>query len=76
VIEASKSGRTIYYLPVLSVRAIKYGRSCATRHRPEDNFGPTPATVEARYQALQARRRIDPNADDPLFRSIDADDFD
>ncbi len=52
------------------------GRSCVTCHRLEDNFGLTPATVEARYQALQARRRINPNADDPLFRSIDADDFD
>ncbi len=52
------------------------GRSCATCHRPEDNFGLTPATVETRYQLLQARRRFDPNADDPLFRSIDADDFD
>jgi cytochrome c peroxidase len=52
------------------------GRSCATCHRVEDNFGLTPATVEARYQSLQARRRRDPNADDPLFRSIDADDFD
>ena len=52
------------------------GRSCATCHRPEDHFALTPATVEARYQALQARRQYDPNADDPLFRSIDADDFD
>jgi len=52
------------------------GRSCATCHRPEDNFGLTPATVEARYQALQVRRERDPDADDPLFRSIDADDFD
>jgi cytochrome c peroxidase len=51
------------------------GRSCATCHRPEDNFGLTPATVEARYQAWQARRRHDATADDPLFRSIDADDF-
>jgi cytochrome c peroxidase len=51
------------------------GRSCATCHRPEDNFSLTPATVEARYQALQARRKYNPNADDPLFRSIDADDF-
>lgn len=48
------------------------GRSCATCHRPEDNFALTPATVEARYQLLQKRRRIDPTADDPLFRSIDA----
>jgi cytochrome c peroxidase len=52
------------------------GRSCATCHRPEDNFALTPATVEARYQLLQKRRRFDPDADDPLFRSIDADDFD
>lgn len=52
------------------------GRSCATCHRPEDHFGLTPTTVEARYQALQARRQYDPHADDPLFRSIDADDFD
>ncbi len=51
------------------------GRSCATCHRPEDNFALTPATVEARYQALQARRKYDAHADDPLFRSIDADDF-
>ena len=29
------------------------GRSCATCHRPEDNFGLTPATVEARYQLWQ-----------------------
>src|SRR5262245_19989153 len=52
------------------------GRSCATCHRPEDNFGLTPATVEARYKLLQKRRLKDPDADDPLFRSIDADDFD
>ena len=52
------------------------GRSCATCHRPEDNFALTPATVEARYQAWQARLRRDSTADDPLFRSIDADDFD
>ena len=51
------------------------GRSCATCHRPEDQFALTPATVEARWQALQKRRRHDPAADDPLFRAIDADDF-
>ncbi len=50
-------------------------RSCATCHRLEDHFALTPATVEARYQALQARRQYDPTADDPLFRSIDADDL-
>ena len=52
------------------------GRSCATCHRPEDHFGLTPRTVEARWQRLQERRKTDPGADDPLFRSIDADDFD
>ena len=52
------------------------GRSCATCHRPEDSFGLTPATVEARYQSLAERAAgSDPAADDPLFRSIDADDF-
>lgn len=52
------------------------GRSCATCHRPEDGFALTPKTVEARWQRLQQRRKIDPSADDPLFRPIDADDFD
>ena len=33
------------------------------------------ANVEARFRFLQLRRRWDPNADDPLFRPIDADDF-
>ncbi len=32
-------------------------------------------SVEARFRLLQLRRRWDPNADDPLFRPIDADDF-
>lgn len=52
------------------------GRSCATCHRPEDHFALTPKTVEARWQALQRRQQHDPLADDPLFRAIDADDFD
>ncbi len=52
------------------------GRSCATCHRPENQFALTPKTVEKRYQALLERRKYDPEADDPLFRSIDADDFD
>ena len=34
-----------------------------------------PASVEARFRLLQLRRRWDPDADDPLFRPIDADDF-
>ena len=51
------------------------GRSCADCHMPEDNFQLSPANAEARFQRLQARRETDPDADDPLFRPIDADDF-
>lgn len=50
------------------------GRSCATCHNPGDGFSLSPETVEARWQHLQQARQIDPDADDPLFRSIDADD--
>jgi cytochrome c peroxidase len=50
-------------------------RACSTCHRPEDGFALTPATVERRYRLLMARRRYDPAADDPLFRSRDADDL-
>ena len=50
------------------------GRSCATCHVPEESFQLTPANVEARYQALQELRLTDPLADDPLFRSVDAND--
>jgi cytochrome c peroxidase len=52
------------------------GRTCNTCHVAEDGFQLTPAHVEDRWQALQNRKRHNPNADDPLFRSIDADDFD
>jgi hypothetical protein len=51
------------------------GRSCADCHMPEDSFQLSPSRVEARFQALQARRERNRNADDPLFRPIDADDF-
>ena len=50
------------------------GRSCATCHDPRDGFSLSPATVEARWQRLQLAKRFNPEADDPLFRSIDADD--
>ena len=50
------------------------GRSCATCHRPRDGFSLSPATVEARWQRLQRARRSSPDATDPLFRAIDADD--
>ena len=42
---------------------------------PMDQFQLSPAIVEARFRFLQLRRRWDPDADDPLFRPIDADDF-
>jgi cytochrome c peroxidase len=51
------------------------GRACADCHMPTDNFQLSPASVEARFQLLQWRRRWNPDADDPLFRPIDADDF-
>ena len=42
---------------------------------PTDSFQLSPASVEARFRFLQWRRRWNPDADDPLFRPIDADDF-
>jgi cytochrome c peroxidase len=51
------------------------GRACADCHMAADNFQLSPASVEARFQLLQERRQLDPDADDPLFRPIDADDF-
>jgi len=50
------------------------GRTCATCHVPEQAFQLTPQNVEARFQALQQRRLTHPQADDPLFRAIDAND--
>jgi cytochrome c peroxidase len=51
------------------------GRACATCHVAEDAFQLTPARASARLRALQKQRLVDPQADDPLFRPIDADDF-
>jgi cytochrome c peroxidase len=51
------------------------GRACADCHMASDDFQLSPADVEARFQDLQRRRRHHPDADDPLFRPIDADDF-
>jgi cytochrome c peroxidase len=50
------------------------GRSCATCHNPKDGYSLSPETVEARWRALQRARLKDPQATDPLFRAIDADD--
>jgi cytochrome c peroxidase len=51
------------------------GRACADCHMPTNQFQLSPAGAEARFRFLQWRRRWDANADDPLFRPIDADDF-
>jgi cytochrome c peroxidase len=51
------------------------GRACADCHMPTDHFQLSPASVEARFRLLQLQRRGNPNADDPLFRPIDANDF-
>jgi cytochrome c peroxidase len=51
------------------------GRSCADCHMPADQFQLSPADVEFRYRLLQLARFFRPDADDPLFRPIDADDF-
>ncbi len=51
------------------------GRACADCHMATDQFQLSPANAEARFQLLQRRREHNPDADDPLFRQIDADDF-
>ena len=51
------------------------GRSCADCHLPEDNLQLSPASAQARFNLLQARRKWNPRAQDPLFLPIDADDF-
>jgi hypothetical protein len=50
-------------------------RSCNDCHMASDRFRLTPASAEKRFQLLQWRLSFNPNADDPLFRPIDADDF-
>jgi len=51
------------------------GRSCADCHMPSEGFQLSPAAAQARFEALQVEREHNPNADDPLFRPVDADDF-
>jgi cytochrome c peroxidase len=51
------------------------GRACSDCHMAKDHFQLSPADVEERFQRLQHRRARHPDADDPLFRPIDADDF-
>lgn len=66
----ARTGALNFFLPY----ADGNGRACATCHDPFDGYSLSPRTVEARWQRLQAARRLDPLADDPLFRAIDADD--
>ena len=47
------------------------GRACSDCHMDADSFQLSPADVEARFQAMSTT-----GIDDPLFRPIDADDFD
>ena len=51
------------------------GRACADCHVPAENFQLSPAVARARFEALLAKRAVNKNADDPLFRPVDADDF-
>jgi len=51
------------------------GRSCADCHMPFDSLQLSPSGAEARFQQMQRRRHYFPNAVDPLFLPIDADDF-
>jgi cytochrome c peroxidase len=51
------------------------GRACSDCHLPSDSFQLSPAAARVRFDALQAARSHNPNADDPLFRPVDADDF-
>ena len=51
------------------------GRACADCHMPSEAFQLSPSAARARFEALMAKRANDKNADDPLFRPIDADDF-
>ena len=51
------------------------GRACADCHVPSESFQLSPAVARSRFEALVAKRAINKNADDPLFRPVDADDF-
>lgn len=74
LLTANRLGRRLFFQEFPDVQG--NGRTCNTCHVAEDGFQLSPAHVEERWQALQQRRRDRCDADDPLFRSIDADDFD
>src|SRR5215475_3371953 len=51
------------------------GRACSDCHMPSEGFQLSPASARARFDALVAALEHNRNADDPLFRPVDADDF-
>jgi cytochrome c peroxidase len=51
------------------------GRSCADCHMPSEGFQLSPTAARARFDALREKLEQNKNADDPLFRPVDADDF-
>jgi cytochrome c peroxidase len=51
------------------------GRACADCHVPSESFQLSPAVARARFEALLEKLARNENADDPLFRPVDADDF-
>src|SRR4030095_13577863 len=51
------------------------GRACADCHLPSAAFQLSLSAARIRCEALQAKRVFNKNADDPLFRAVDADDF-
>jgi cytochrome c peroxidase len=51
------------------------GRACADCHMPSETFQLSPAIARARFEALLSKLSHNENADDPLFRPVDADDF-
>ena len=51
------------------------GRACADCHMPSEGFQLSPAAARARFEHVLSERARNQNADDPLFRPVDADDF-
>jgi cytochrome c peroxidase len=51
------------------------GRACADCHMPSEAFQLSPGIARARFEALLSKLSDNKNADDPLFRPVDADDF-
>src|SRR6266542_4469578 len=61
---------------ILNLKKLRVnGRSCADCHMPSEGFQLSPAAARARFDALREKLEQNKNADDPLFRPVDADDF-